>query len=95
MEREAWHATVHGGHKESDMTRQLTFHLIFLGVESRIQYFQNPQLLSEEKAENHRMKEQVLFNNYYFFFKEPTKYLFEQKIGGFPSIHYKILHLTR
>ena len=23
MEREAWHATVHGGHKESDTTEQL------------------------------------------------------------------------
>ena len=24
MERESWQATVHGGHKESDMTEQLT-----------------------------------------------------------------------
>ena len=23
MDREAWHAAVHGGHKESDMTEQL------------------------------------------------------------------------
>ena len=23
MDREAWHATVHGGHKELDMTEQL------------------------------------------------------------------------
>ena len=23
MDREAWHATVHGGHKESDRTEQL------------------------------------------------------------------------
>ena len=23
MDREAWHATVHGGHKEADMTEQL------------------------------------------------------------------------
>ena len=87
MEREARHATVHGGHKESDMTRQLTFHLIFLGVESRIQYFQNPQLLSEEKAENHRMKEQVLFNNYYFFLRNlPNIYLNRKLVDFHPSI---------
>ena len=23
MDKEAWHATVHGGHKEADMTEQL------------------------------------------------------------------------
>ena len=25
MDREAWHAAVHGGHKESDMTEQLNW----------------------------------------------------------------------
>ena len=32
MDRGAWRATVHGGHKESDMTEQLSttrYHLIF------------------------------------------------------------------
>ena len=69
----------------SDMTRQLTFHFIFLGVESRIQYFQKPQLLSEEKAENHRMKEQVLFNNYYFLLRNLPNIYSNRKLVDFHS----------
>ena len=29
MDREAWHTAVHGGHKESDTTEQLTLALFF------------------------------------------------------------------
>ena len=31
-QRGAWWATVHGGHKESDMTEQLTLSLLFLSI---------------------------------------------------------------
>ena len=75
------------GHKESKMTRQLTFHFIFLWMESRIQYFQKTQLLSEEKAENHRMKEQVPFNNYYFLLRNlPNIYLNRKLVDFYPPI---------
>ena len=75
------------GCKGSDMTRQLTFHFLFLGVESRIQYFQKPQLLSEEKAENHRMKEQVPFNNFYFLLRNlPNIYLNRELVDFHPPI---------
>ena len=31
MDREAWRAAVHGGHKESDMTKQLNWTDLYLG----------------------------------------------------------------
>ena len=39
MDREAWHAVIHGGHKESDMTEQLDW------IDPAVPHFHKPKYI--------------------------------------------------